>query len=169
MNLSSLRIKSLRTCNKGQKTFILFVGSRSISFKSCIMRSKPYYMLRNAVENVLLGPGRLFPIYALAALGKSDRFDCQRIWSQATDCILISVRRGRRFTRCLSTDIANHNENHQYGHPSNIQNVGLLLMQRCGNEDDQPVLLKKRNGFSPGSIGSIVSNGGEPKGNGDAY
>jgi hypothetical protein len=34
--------------------FMLFAGSRSIVFKFCIMRSKPYCMLQNAVENVLL-------------------------------------------------------------------------------------------------------------------
>jgi hypothetical protein len=41
--------------NKSQKFSILFAGSRSIAFKSYIMRSKRCYMLRNVVENVLLG------------------------------------------------------------------------------------------------------------------
>jgi hypothetical protein len=40
---------------KSKKTSILFASSRSIIFKSCIMRSKPYYTLRNVVESVLLG------------------------------------------------------------------------------------------------------------------
>jgi hypothetical protein len=58
----------------------------------------------------------------------------------------------------MLTGTSNHNGDHHYVHPSNIQRVGLSLMQRCRSEDDQPVLLKKRNGFSPGNIGSIVSN-----------
>jgi hypothetical protein len=51
-------------------------------------------MLRNAAENMLLGSGRLFPISALAALGKSDRFDCQHMWSQVTDIVYSSSQDG---------------------------------------------------------------------------
>jgi hypothetical protein len=84
----------LRTCTKSQKTSLPFAGSRSTTFKSYIVRSKPYYLLRKAVENMLLGDMKAFPISALAALGKSDRFDCQRLWSQVTDIVHSSSQEG---------------------------------------------------------------------------
>jgi hypothetical protein len=71
----------------------------------------------------------------------------------------------------VSTDTLNHNGNHHCAHPSNIQSVGLLLMQRCRSEADQLALLKKQKDFSPrsGELLSQISSGDEPKGNGDAY
>jgi hypothetical protein len=52
-------------------------------------------MLRNTVENVLTSYRKAFSISALAALGKSDRFDCQRVWSQVTDILYSSSQDGK--------------------------------------------------------------------------
>jgi hypothetical protein len=139
--------------------FYALCGSRSITFKSCTMRSKPYSMLRNAVENALLDYRTAFPYLCTGCARQvpSIRLPA-RVVSGHRHCILICIRRRRRLTRCSLTDTSNHNGNHHDAHPPNIQSVGLLLMQRCRSEDDQLVLLKTRSGFSPENIGSIVSN-----------
>jgi hypothetical protein len=95
MNLSSSKIQSLRTCNKSQKTSMLFAGSRSMTFKSCIMRSKLTICCETRSKTCYWVTGRLFLISALAALRKSDWFDCQCVWSQVTDIVYSSSQDGK--------------------------------------------------------------------------
>jgi hypothetical protein len=149
----------LRTCNKSQKTSMLFAGSRSVTSKFRVINPKSSYMLRNAVETVLLGERTAFSYFCTGCPRqvRSTRLPA-RLVSGHRPCIIVFITQGRRFTECVSTNTLNHNGNHHCAHPSNIQSVGLLLMQRCRSEEDQLVLLKKQKGFSPRSGGSIVSN-----------
>jgi hypothetical protein len=144
---------------QSQKTSMVVAGSRYIPFKSRIIRSKPNYMLRNEVENVLLSQRTTFSYFwpGCARHVRSIRLPA-RLVSGSRHCTPVFTRQRRRFTRCLSTDTSNRTKNRYSAHPSNIQSEGLLLIQRCRSEDDDPVLLKKRNGLSPGNMGSILSN-----------